>query len=73
MSTLSPGFALRAGCETGEFQAMMDVELVNDGLFAVILDSEKVFWPRDVRRDFFHAARLMAVSAKFVAHQGQRD
>lgn len=30
-------------CETGEFQAMMDVELVNDGPVTVILDSEKVF------------------------------
>lgn len=30
-------------CETGEFQAMMDVELVNDGPITVILDSEKVF------------------------------
>lgn len=30
-------------CETGEFQSMMDVELVNDGPITVILDSEKVF------------------------------
>ena len=30
-------------CETGEFQAMMDVELVNDGPVTIILDSEKVF------------------------------
>ena len=30
-------------CETGEFQAMMDVELVNDGPVTIILDSEKQF------------------------------
>lgn len=30
-------------CETGEFQAMMDVELVNDGPVTIMLDSEKVF------------------------------
>ncbi|HEY6969034.1 MAG TPA: D-aminoacyl-tRNA deacylase [Candidatus Angelobacter sp.] len=30
-------------CATGEFQAMMDVELVNDGPVTIILDSEKVF------------------------------
>jgi D-tyrosyl-tRNA(Tyr) deacylase len=30
-------------CETGEFQAMMEVELVNDGPVTIILDSEKVF------------------------------
>lgn len=30
-------------CETGEFQAMMDVELVNDGPVTIILDSEKAF------------------------------
>lgn len=30
-------------CETGEFQAMMDVELVNDGPVTIILDSEKTF------------------------------
>jgi len=30
-------------CETGEFQAMMDVELVNDGPVTIILDSEKLF------------------------------
>src|SRR5215831_16238440 len=29
-------------CETGEFQAMMDVELVNDGPVTIILDSERV-------------------------------
>jgi D-tyrosyl-tRNA(Tyr) deacylase len=27
--------------ETGRFQAMMDVELVNDGPVTIILDSEK--------------------------------
>lgn len=30
-------------CATGEFQAMMDVELVNDGPVTIILDSEKNF------------------------------
>jgi D-tyrosyl-tRNA(Tyr) deacylase len=30
-------------CETGRFQAMMDVELVNDGPVTVLLDSEKSF------------------------------
>ena len=30
-------------CETGEFQSMMDVELVNDGPVTVILDSERLF------------------------------
>ena len=30
-------------CETGKFQAMMDVELVNDGPVTILLDSEKVF------------------------------
>ncbi len=30
-------------CETGEFQAMMDVELVNSGPVTIILDSEKLF------------------------------
>jgi D-tyrosyl-tRNA(Tyr) deacylase len=30
-------------CETGEFQAMMDVELVNSGPVTIILDSEKAF------------------------------
>jgi D-tyrosyl-tRNA(Tyr) deacylase len=29
--------------ETGRFQAMMDVELVNDGPVTIILDSEKTF------------------------------
>ena len=29
--------------ETGEFRAMMDVELVNDGPVTLLLDSEKVF------------------------------
>jgi D-aminoacyl-tRNA deacylase len=29
-------------CETGEFQAMMDVELVNQGPVTIILDSEQV-------------------------------
>jgi|SRR5579872_275622 len=30
-------------CETGEFQAMMDVELVNSGPVTIMLDSEKNF------------------------------
>jgi D-tyrosyl-tRNA(Tyr) deacylase len=30
-------------CETGTFQAMMDVELVNDGPVTILIDSEKVF------------------------------
>jgi len=30
-------------CETGVFQAMMDVELVNDGPVTILLDSEKLF------------------------------
>ena len=37
---------LRAGglrCETGRFQEMMEVELVNDGPVTILLDSEKNF------------------------------
>jgi D-tyrosyl-tRNA(Tyr) deacylase len=30
-------------CETGQFQAMMEVELVNSGPVTVLLDSEKQF------------------------------
>jgi D-tyrosyl-tRNA(Tyr) deacylase len=30
-------------CETGVFQAMMDVELVNEGPVTILLDSEKIF------------------------------
>jgi len=30
-------------CETGRFQEMMDVELVNDGPVTVLLDSKKAF------------------------------
>ena len=30
-------------CETGTFQAMMDVELVNDGPVTILLDSERGF------------------------------
>jgi D-aminoacyl-tRNA deacylase len=30
-------------CETGKFQAMMDVELVNDGPVTILLDSKKTF------------------------------
>jgi D-tyrosyl-tRNA(Tyr) deacylase len=30
-------------CETGRFQAMMDVELVNDGPVTILLDSDKTF------------------------------
>jgi len=31
------------GCETGRFQEMMQVELVNDGPVTILLDSQKVF------------------------------
>ena len=36
---------VRAGlrCETGRFQAMMDVELVNNGPVTILLDSKKTF------------------------------
>jgi len=37
---------IRAGglvCETGRFQEMMDVELVNVGPVTILLDSQKVF------------------------------
>ena len=30
-------------CETGQFQAMMDVDLVNQGPVTILLDSEKTF------------------------------
>ena len=30
-------------CETGRFQEMMEVELVNDGPVTILLDSEKMF------------------------------
>ena len=35
--------ALGLRCETGIFQAMMQVELVNDGPVTILLDSEKKF------------------------------
>jgi len=35
--------ALNVPCETGVFQAMMQVELVNDGPVTILLDSEKGF------------------------------
>ena len=35
--------ALGVTVETGEFRAMMDVELVNDGPVTLLLDSEKLF------------------------------
>ncbi len=35
--------ALGVKVETGEFRAMMDVELVNDGPVTLLLDSEKMF------------------------------
>jgi D-tyrosyl-tRNA(Tyr) deacylase len=38
--------AARAGgvtVQTGQFQAMMDVELVNDGPVTLLLDSQKLF------------------------------
>ncbi len=30
-------------CETGKFQAMMEVELVNDGPVTILIDSRKNF------------------------------
>jgi len=30
-------------CETGQFQAKMDVELINDGPVTILLDSQKTF------------------------------
>jgi D-tyrosyl-tRNA(Tyr) deacylase len=35
--------ALGLRCETGRFQEMMQVELVNDGPVTIVLDSEKTF------------------------------
>ena len=35
--------ALGVSVQTGEFQAMMDVELVNDGPVTILMDSEKLF------------------------------
>ena len=35
--------ALGLRCETGRFQAMMDVELVNNGPVTILLDSKKLF------------------------------
>jgi D-aminoacyl-tRNA deacylase len=35
--------ALGVKVETGEFQAMMDVELVNDGPVTLLLDSDRAF------------------------------
>lgn len=35
--------SLGVRCETGRFQAMMQVELVNDGPVTMLLDSEKTF------------------------------
>ena len=35
--------ALGLRCETGVFQAMMQVELVNDGPVTILLDSERTF------------------------------
>ncbi len=35
--------ALGLRCETGKFQEMMDVELVNSGPVTILLDSEKLF------------------------------
>jgi len=31
------------GCETGRFQEMMQVDLVNDGPVTILLDSSKAF------------------------------
>ena len=35
--------ALGVGCETGVFQAMMEVELVNSGPVTILIDSKKQF------------------------------
>lgn len=35
--------SLGVSCETGQFQAMMDVELVNQGPVTILVDSEKLF------------------------------
>ncbi len=35
--------ALGLSCETGRFQAMMDVELLNSGPVTILLDSKKLF------------------------------
>jgi D-tyrosyl-tRNA(Tyr) deacylase len=35
--------ALGLRCETGKFQAEMQVELVNDGPVTILLDSQKSF------------------------------
>jgi D-tyrosyl-tRNA(Tyr) deacylase len=35
--------ALGLRCETGQFQAMMEVELVNSGPVTILLDSKKLF------------------------------
>jgi len=35
--------ALNVPCKTGAFQAMMQVELINDGPVTILLDSEKEF------------------------------
>jgi D-tyrosyl-tRNA(Tyr) deacylase len=35
--------ALRLRCETGRFQEMMEVELVNSGPVTILLDSKKLF------------------------------
>jgi len=35
--------ALGLRCETGRFQAMMDVELINSGPVTILLDSRKTF------------------------------
>ena len=34
-------------CQTGRFQEMMQVELVNDGPVTILLDSTKPFWDRE--------------------------
>jgi len=35
--------AVAVRCETGKFQAMMEVELVNDGPVTILIDSKKIF------------------------------
>jgi D-tyrosyl-tRNA(Tyr) deacylase len=40
---VAKGRAAGLQCETGQFQAMMEVELVNSGPVTILLDSEKLF------------------------------
>src|SRR5438105_14185927 len=40
---VGPIRAAGLGCETGRYQEMLQVELVNDGPVTILLDSQKVF------------------------------